>query len=60
MEHSESTLERKLYRITGLPQQDRKISNKPSNPMFKTPRKTTTNKAPKRVEEKKKSRSERK
>ena len=44
MGHSENSPEREVHSNTGLPKEDRKISNKPSNPTSKRTRKTTTNK----------------
>ena len=45
MGHSESSPEREFHSTTGLPQEERKITNKQSNTIPKRTRKTTTNKA---------------
>ena len=45
MEHSKRIPEREVHSITGLPKEDRKISNHQPNPMPKRTRGTTTNKA---------------
>ena len=42
MEHSESSPKREIHSMTGLPQETRKISNKPSNFTLKGTRKRTT------------------
>ena len=45
MEHSEGSPEREALSSTGLPKEDRKISNKQPNSTFTRSRGTTTNKA---------------
>ena len=44
MEHSESSPEREVHGLTGIPQEVRRISNKQSNPTFKITRRATINK----------------
>ena len=45
MGHSKGSMEREVHSNTGLPKEDRKISNKQPNPTSTRTRGTTTNKA---------------
>ena len=45
MGHSKGSPEREVHSSTGLPKEERKISNKQPNPTSKRTRGTTTNKA---------------
>ena len=45
MEHSKGSPEREVHSITGLPKENRRISNKQPNPTGKRTRGITTNKA---------------
>ena len=45
MEHRENCPEMEVHSNTGLPREDRKISNKQPNPTPKRTRRTTINKA---------------
>ena len=51
MGHSKSSPKREVHSNTGLPKEDRKISNKQPNPTSKRTRGTTTNKAQSRQKE---------
>ena len=51
MGHSKGRFEREVHSDTGPPKEDRKISNKQSNPASKRTRGTTTNKAQRKQKE---------
>ena len=58
MGHSKCSLDREVHSITGLPIEDRKISNKQPNPKPKRTRKRRTDEAQSKLQKRKQTRSE--